>query len=382
MSTPELADDATIALAQDLVSRRSVTPEDAGCQALLADRLGRLGFHCEHLRFEDTDNLWAVHGDSGPLFCFAGHTDVVPPGPEGDWSHPPFAADIVDGILYGRGTADMKGSVAAMTTAVERFLAANPTPGFRLAYLITSDEEGVATNGTRKVVDWLKERGERIDWCLVGEPSSRERLGDEYKIGRRGSITGDLVILGKQGHVAYPHLAENPVHRAAQFLADLTGIEWDQGNEHFPPSTLQVANIHAGTGANNVIPGELAIQFNLRFNTETSAEQIKERVESLLQQHGLRYRLDWRLSGEPFLTQQGSFVEAVEEAVASVTGRRPMPSTGGGTSDGRFIAPTGAEVVELGPLNATIHQIDEQVPADDLVHLSDIYETLLRQLCR
>jgi len=376
------ADDATIALARDLVSRRSITPEDAGCQALLADRLGHAGFNCQHLRFGNTDNLWAVHGEDGPLFCFAGHTDVVPPGPESDWTHPPFAAEIHDDVLHGRGTADMKGSIAAMVTAVERFLEQQPHPPFRLAFLITSDEEGAATDGTRKVVDWLNEQGERIDWCLVGEPSSRETLADEYKIGRRGSITGDLVILGKQGHVAYPHLAENPVHRAAQFLADLTGIEWDRGNEHFPPSSLQVANIHAGTGANNVIPGELAIQFNLRFNTETRVEKIKNRVEALLKQHDLKYRLDWRLSGEPFLTRQGDFVRAVEQAVAEITGRKPLPSTAGGTSDGRFIAPTGAEVVELGPRNATIHQVDEQVPVQHLIGLSGIYEELLKQLGR
>lgn len=374
--------DATIALAQDLVARRSVTPEDAGCQHLLAERLVRLGFTIQNLRFGDVDNLWAVHGETGPIFCFAGHTDVVPTGDEAAWTHPPFGAEIHDGVLYGRGTADMKGSIAAMVTAIERFLAPHPHPGFRLAFLITSDEEGRAINGTRKVIEWLTAQGIRIDWCLVGEPSSKNTLADEYKIGRRGSITGNLVIRGKQGHVAYPHLADNPVHRAAPFLAELVAIEWDQGNAHFPPSTLQIANIQAGTGANNVIPGTLSVQFNLRFNTETSVDAIKERIAALLEQHGVRYSLDWQLSGEPFLTHSAELVEAVEQAVAHVTGRKPLASTAGGTSDGRFIAPTGAQVVELGPLNATIHQIDEQVPVAHLIDLSSIYEAILETLRR
>jgi succinyl-diaminopimelate desuccinylase len=274
----------------------------------------------------------------------------------------------------------MKGSVAAMVTAVERFLGSHTTPPFRIAFLITSDEEGEAINGTVKVVDWLKAQDESIDWCLVGEPSSRLALGDEYKIGRRGSITGNLVIHGKQGHVAYPHLADNPVHRAAPFLAELTAIEWDKGNAHFPPSTLQIANIHAGTGANNVIPGALSVQFNLRFNTESTVEKIQTRVADLLARHQLRHTLNWSLSGQPFLTRTGDFVEAVEAAVATVTGTKPVPSTAGGTSDGRFIAPTGAEVIELGPLNTTIHQIDEQVPVAHLIDLSKIYEALLNQL--
>lgn len=372
--------DATVLLAQELIRRASITPDDAGCQPLLAQRLSALGFAIHPLRFGAVDNLWAVHGTEGPLFCFAGHTDVVPTGDASAWRQPPFAASIVDAVLIGRGSADMKGSVAAMVTAVERFLNTNPNPPFRLAFLITSDEEGVAINGTVKVIEWLKTQNEQIDWCLVGEPSSRLTLGDEYKIGRRGSITGNLMIHGKQGHVAYPHLADNPVHRAAPFLAELTAIEWDQGNAHFPPSTLQIANIHAGTGANNVIPGELAVQFNVRFNTESSVEQIQTRVAELLARHQLRYSLTWSLSGQPFLTRTGDFVAAVEAAVAQITGTKPQPSTAGGTSDGRFIAPTGAQVIELGPLNATIHQIDEQVPVAHLIDLSNIYEALLKEL--
>ncbi len=373
--------DATIDLARELIRRPSITPDDRGCQPLIAERIAPLGFAIQALRFEEVDNLWAVQGKRGPLFVFAGHTDVVPTGDETLWSHLPFAADIHKGKLYGRGAADMKGSVAAMVTAVERFLARQPEPSFRLGFLITSDEEGPARHGTKRVMQWLREKGQKIDWCLVGEPSSRERLCDEYKIGRRGSITADLVIEGRQGHVAYPHLADNPVHRAAPFLDELVGIEWDQGNAHFPPSTLQIANIHAGTGANNVIPGTLAVQFNLRFNTETSVEAIEERVDKLLQRHGLTARISWHLSGEPFLTRDdGPMVGAVEEAVEAELGTRPKPSTAGGTSDGRFIAPTGAQVIELGPLNATIHQIDEHVDAADLTTLSRIYERMLDRL--
>lgn len=376
--TPPL--DPTLALAQDLVSRASVTPADAGCQPLLMNALNTLGFRCTPLRFGVVDNFWAEFGTRGPLFCFAGHTDVVPAGAESAWSVPPFAATVVDGVLIGRGSADMKGSIAAMITACQRFLARVPAPSFRLAFLITSDEEGVAVDGTVKVVDWLSAHGKQIDWCLVGEPSSRLRLGDEYKIGRRGSITGNLVIHGKQGHVAYPHLADNPVHRAAPFLAELTAIEWDQGNAHFPPSTLQIANIQAGTGANNVIPGEMTVQFNLRFNTETRVETIQQRVAELLAKYQLRHSLQWSISGQPFLTRQGDFVAAIETAVEKITGTRPLPSTAGGTSDGRFIAPTGAEVIELGPLNATIHQVDEQVPVVHLQELSRVYEAVLDQL--
>jgi len=375
--------DPTIELAQELIRRPSVTPDDQGCQAMIAGRIAPLGFAIESLRFEEVDNLWATHGRQGPLFVFAGHTDVVPTGETSRWTHPPFGAEVHGGRLYGRGAADMKGSVAAYITAVERFLARQPEPAFRLGFLITSDEEGPAQHGTKRVMQWLREKGVKIDWCLVGEPSSRNRLGDEFKIGRRGSITGNLVIEGRQGHVAYPHLADNPVHRAAPFLAELVEIEWDQGNAHFPPSTLQIANIQAGTGANNVIPGELSVQFNLRFNTETSVDAIKSRVEALLKRHGLTYRLDWHLSGVPFLTRDdGPMVGAVERAVAEVLGSAPTPSTAGGTSDGRFIAPTGTQVIELGPLNATIHQIDEHVAVEDLKTLSTIYERLLDELDR
>ncbi|MGC9457476.1 MAG: succinyl-diaminopimelate desuccinylase [Halothiobacillaceae bacterium] len=371
---------ATLDLARELLSRPSVTPDDAGCQPLIARRLERLGFVCEELVFGNVRNLWARRGRQGPLFCFAGHTDVVPTGDESAWRFPPFAPTVQDGRLYARGAADMKGSVAAMVTAVERFVESRPDHSGSLAFLLTSDEEGPAVDGTVKVVEWLQSRGEAIDYCLVGEPSSRESLCDEFKIGRRGSITGDLVIEGRQGHVAYPHLADNPVHRAAAFLDELVSIEWDRGNEHFPPSTLQIANIHAGTGANNVIPGRLEVQFNLRFGTETSEAEIRHRVETLLEAHGLRYRLDWKLSGQPFLTRHGRLVEAVRGAVNEVLGRDCQPSTAGGTSDGRFIAPTGAEVVELGPLNATIHQVDEHVGVEDLEQLSRVYERLMAQL--
>ncbi|MFP4154904.1 MAG: succinyl-diaminopimelate desuccinylase [Halothiobacillaceae bacterium] len=371
---------ATIDLARALLARPSVTPDDAGCQPLIARRLEPLGFVCEELVFGNVRNLWARRGDAGPLFCFAGHTDVVPTGDESAWRFPPFAPTIQQGRLYGRGAADMKGSVAAMVTAVERFIEDCPNHAGSLAFLLTSDEEGPAVDGTARVVEWLAARGERIDYCLVGEPSSRETLCDEFKIGRRGSITGDLVIEGRQGHVAYPHLADNPVHRAAAFLQELVAIEWDQGNEHFPPSTLQIANIHAGTGANNVIPGTLEVQFNLRFGTETSEEQIRRRVEDLLAAHRLRYRLAWKLSGRPFLTDHGRLVEAVRSAVTETLDRECRPSTAGGTSDGRFIAPTGAEVVELGPLNATIHQIDEHVDVEDLERLSLVYQRVMSHL--
>jgi len=374
MSTP------TLELAFDLLSRRSITPEDAGCQDLLIQRLSALGFACQTLMFGEVRNLWARRGSAGPLFCFAGHTDVVPPGDERRWSHPPFTPTIDDGKLFARGAADMKGSIAAMVTAVERFVTANPNHQGSIAFLITADEEGVATDGTVKVVEWLEQRNEKIDYCLVGEPSSRERLCDEFKIGRRGSLTGNLIVHGQQGHVAYPHLADNPVHRAAPFLAELVAIEWDQGNAHFPPSTLQIANIQAGTGANNVIPGQLHVQFNIRFGTESSEQDIKERITALLAKHGLNYEIDWSLSGQPFLTRHGTLVEAVKMAVRDELGQDCKPSTAGGTSDGRFIAPTGAEVIELGPLNATIHKVDEHVGETDLDKLSAVYERILHKL--
>jgi len=371
---------ATLELATELISRPSVTPEDKGCQDLLIERLEGLGFRVERLRFGDVINLWARRGDQGPVFCFAGHTDVVPPGDPGEWSSPPFEPQIRDGQLFGRGSADMKGSVAAMTTAVERFVAEHPGHDGSIAFLITSDEEGPAVDGTKKVVEHLEARGEKIDWCLVGEPSSTDTLGDAIKNGRRGSLSGDLTVRGKQGHVAYPHLADNPVHRLAPALDELVATEWDAGNDYFPPTSFQVSNIHAGTGAGNVIPGEVNVQFNFRFSTESTAEGLKERVETLLERHGLDFRIDWKLSGEPFLTPEGKLVEACRHAIRQVTGTNTALSTAGGTSDGRFIAPTGAQVVELGPLNATIHQVDENVRAEDLDKLSDIYESMLEEL--
>lgn len=367
----------TIELARELIRRQSVTPEDAGCQQLLADRLSNSGFSCEHLRFEDVDNLWAVKGTQGPLFCFAGHTDVVPAGDESEWSHPPYSAVIENGMLHGRGTADMKGSIAAMVTAVERFLEQHPEPSFRIAWLITSDEEGTAINGTVKVVEWLEAQGSKIDWCLVGEPSSTERVGDIIKNGRRGSLGARLRVNGIQGHVAYPHLAENPVHTAAPALAELAATQWDTGNDSFPATSFQVSNITAGTGATNVIPGTLEIDFNFRFSTEQTPESLKTATEAILQKHGLNYEIDWWLSGLPFLTASGSLVEAIKAAVVKTTGYETELSTAGGTSDGRFIAPTGAQVVELGPVNATIHKVDEHVSVEDLETLSDIYLQVL-----
>lgn len=370
----------TLDLAIDLINRPSVTPEDEGCQALLAARLEKLGFKNEHLRFEDVDNLWSVYGTEGPLFVFAGHTDVVPTGPEAKWKHPPFQATIENGILYGRGTADMKGSIAAMITATERYFANGNTPKGRIGFLITSDEEGPSINGTVKVVEYLEQKSEKIDWCLVGEPSSTDKLGDVIKNGRRGSLGCELTIKGKQGHVAYPHLADNPVHRAAPFIAELTAQEWDQGNEFFPPTTFQISNINSGTGATNVIPGELHMVFNFRFSTEVTEEQLRQRVEALIAQHGLEHEITWTLSGHPFLTAEGKLVEAISQSIKDVCGYDTELSTAGGTSDGRFIAPTGAQVVELGPLNATIHKIDEHVAVDDLDTLSTVYEQVLVKL--
>ncbi len=369
-----------LALARELISRPSVTPEDAGCQALIARRLESAGFRAEPMPFGEVSNLWARRGHEAPLLVFAGHTDVVPPGPLEAWTHPPFEPTLHEGMLYGRGAADMKGSVAAMVVACERFVARHPGHRGSIAVLLTSDEEGPAVDGTVRVVQTLATRGEHIDWALVGEPSSSERLGDVIKNGRRGSLSGELRVLGRQGHVAYPHLADNPIHRMAPALAELVAREWDRGNEHFPPTTFQVSNIHAGTGAGNVIPGELRLQFNFRFSTETSAPALREAVESLLDRYRLNYALDWTLSGEPFLTPEGELVEACIEAIRELTGLRTQLSTAGGTSDGRFIAPTGAQVVELGPVNATIHQVDEHVRAADLDRLSRIYERILERL--
>ena len=375
-----MSDSPVLTLARDLISRPSVTPEDAGCQQMMADYLKRLGFTIEPMVFNDTTNLWARRGSEGPLFCFAGHTDVVPPGPLDKWDSPPFEPTIRDGLLYGRGAADMKGSLAAMLVAVERFVTAHPDHQGSIAFLITSDEEGPFINGTPKVVETLEARNEKITWCLVGEPSSTRLLGDVVKNGRRGSITGDLLVKGIQGHVAYPHLGRNPIHQAAPALAELASTVWDQGNAFFPPTSFQIPNISAGTGASNVIPGELQVQFNFRFSTELTAEQIKERVRTILDRHGLEYDLTWTLSGHPFLTSTGDLVEATVAAIEEVQGFRPELSTSGGTSDGRFIAPTGAQVIELGPLNATIHKLNECVKVADLDTLADVYTAILRRL--
>ncbi len=370
----------TLELARDLIRRPSLTPQDAGCQDLLAARLAAAGFRIEPMPCGAVTNLWARRGEAAPLFCFAGHTDVVPTGPVADWCCDPFAAEVRDGVLYGRGAADMKGSLAAMVTAAESFVAAHPDHRGSIAFLITSDEEGVATEGTVAVVERLQARGERIDWCLVGEPSCGARLGDTLKVGRRGSLTGLLTVHGKQGHVAYPQLARNPFHAAAPALAALCAEVWDQGNAHFPPTSLQIVNMAMGTGADNVIAGHLSVQFNLRFSTEQTPERIAARVRGILDAGGFEYDLDWRLSGHPFLTAAGDLLGATVEAIRSVTGVEPETSTGGGTSDGRFIAPTGAQVVEFGPRNATIHQVDERVAVEELDQVCAVYRSILDRL--
>ncbi|MDH5633742.1 MAG: succinyl-diaminopimelate desuccinylase [Gammaproteobacteria bacterium] len=369
--------DPTLDLAIDLISRNSVTPEDAGCQDLMITRLETLGFEIHRLRFDDVDNFWAQRGTARPLIAFAGHTDVVPSGPLENWEHDPFKAEIIGDMLCGRGAADMKTSLAAFITSIEAFLADHPNHPGSIGVLITSDEEGPSINGTVKVVEWLEQRGTKIDYCVVGEPSSNESLGDVIKNGRRGSINGFLTVRGKQGHVAYPHLAKNPVHLALAALDELAQTEWDQGSEYFPPTTFQIANIKAGTGAENVIPGTLDAQFNFRFSTALTDSVIRERVETVLAAHGLDFELRWRLSGQPFLTPEGVLVDAARKAIRDVTGTETALSTSGGTSDGRFIAPTGAEVVELGPLNATIHQVNERIKAKDAADLSRIYQKIL-----
>ena len=373
-------DSPVLALAKDLISRPSVTPEDAGCQQMMADFLARLGFQIEPMIFHDTTNLWARRGTEGPLFCFAGHTDVVPSGPVEKWDTPPFTPTLRDGMLHGRGAADMKGSLAAMLVAVERFIAANPDHKGSIAFLITSDEEGPFINGTPKVIETLEARNEKITWCLVGEPSSTHRVGDMVKNGRRGSITGDLTVKGIQGHVAYPHLGRNPVHQAAPAISELAATVWDNGNDFFPPTSFQIPNISAGTGASNVIPGELKVQFNFRFSTELTDEEIKRRTHAILDKHGLEYELVWTLSGHPFLTPAGELVEATVAAIEEVAAIKAELSTSGGTSDGRFIARTGAQVVELGPINATIHKINECVKVADLESLTHMYQRILKKL--
>jgi len=373
--------DPTLELARELIQRPSVTPEDAGCQALLAGRLAAAGFRTENMPFGSVSNLWARRGGSSPLVVFAGHTDVVPTGPLAAWAHDPFAAALDDGWLYGRGAVDMKSSVAAFVTAVERFLAQTPEPAGSIALLITSDEEGPAVDGTARVVESLSARDEEIDYCIVGEPSSSEALGDTIKNGRRGSLSGSLKVLGVQGHVAYPQSAENPVHRFAPALAELAATSWDDGNEHFPPTTFQVSSMRAGTGdADNVIPAELEVEFNLRFGTASTPEDLQARVTSILDRHALRHELEWRLSGRPFLTPGGRLVEAVAAAVSDTLGLVPALSTAGGTSDGRFIAPVGAQVVELGPVNATIHKINERIAVADPDRLSRVYCRILDEL--
>ncbi len=370
----------TLELATELINRASVTPEDAGCQQLMRERLEAIGFRCDDLPFGEVSNFWARHGDAAPLLVFAGHTDVVPTGPLEQWLSDPFQAEIRDGMLYGRGAADMKGSLAAMVTACEAFVTEHPDHSGSIGFLITSDEEGPSINGTVKVVEQLVKRGEKIDLCLVGEPSSSRQLGDVIKNGRRGSLNGRLTVRGKQGHVAYPLLASNPIHLVAPALTELTAIEWDQGNAHFPPTSFQISNIQAGTGAENVIPGELEIMFNLRYSTELNEQMIRQRIHAVLDSHTLDYALDWRLSGEPFLTPAGELVDAARTAIREVMGIDTELSTSGGTSDGRFIAPTGAQVLELGPVNATIHQIDECVAVDALDPLAKIYQRILEKL--
>ncbi len=371
----------TINLTQELVRCESVTPEDAGCQKIIADRLTPLGFKHTNLRFGEVDNLWTVTEGDGPLFVFAGHTDVVPTGPVDSWTHPPFSAEIDDGLIFGRGTSDMKSSIAAMIVAVERLLAKGDING-RIGFLITSDEEGPAVNGTVKVVEYLEENSIKMDWCIVGEPTSTTHLADVIKNGRRGSLNGELIIKGKQGHVAYPHMGENPIHKFADALAALTQEQWDKGNEFFPATTFQISNIHAGTGVTNVIPGELQVKFNFRFSTEVTADELQQRVAAILDVYKLNYVIDWSLSGNPFITGRGELVDATVDAIKKVCNRDTELSTSGGTSDGRFIAPTGAQVLELGPCNATIHQIDEHVTVAELDTLTDIYEELLTNLLR
>ncbi|WP_176513553.1 succinyl-diaminopimelate desuccinylase [Pseudomonas faucium] len=373
----------TLQLACDLIRRPSVTPVDADCQAQMMHRLGAVGFALEPMRIEDVDNFWAIHGNQdGPVLCFAGHTDVVPTGPVQQWQHEPFEALIdAEGMLCGRGAADMKGSLASMVVASERFVQDYPNHRGKVAFLITSDEEGPAHHGTKAVVERLVARNERLDWCIVGEPSSTHLLGDVVKNGRRGSLGAKLTVRGKQGHVAYPHLARNPIHLAAPALAELAAEHWDEGNAFFPPTSFQISNLNSGTGATNVVPGDLTALFNFRFSTESTVEGLQARVSAILDKHQLDWSIDWALSGLPFLTEPGELLDAVSASIKGVTGRDTQPSTSGGTSDGRFIATMGTQVVELGPVNATIHQVDERILASDLDLLTEIYyQTLVRLL--
>lgn len=372
--------DASVQLAVDLINRASVTPEDAGCQKLITQRLEPLGFKAEQIDFEDVKNLWITHGSGAPVFAYLGHTDVVPTGPLEQWHTDPFDAEIKDGYLYGRGACDMKGSVASMITALERYIKDNPNHPGTIGMLLTSDEEGIAINGVRKVVEVFEERGEKIDWCLVGEPSSDKELGDIIRPGRRGSLIGKLLVKGIQGHIAFPQLAKNPVHEASAAIAELCSKVWDEGNEFFPPTSFQISNIHSGTGAENIIPGTLEVLFNFRYCTESTEDELKQGVLDILNKHELDYDIDWRLSGLPFLTKEGALLEASRKVVKDITGLDSELSTAGGTSDGRFIAPTGAEVIELGLSNATIHKINECAKVDDIVTLSEIFESILNEL--
>lgn len=382
MSTydPGSSDHPELSLLCDLIRRPSVTPEDAGCQELISARLRDAGFACEAMPFGDVTNLWARRGDSAPLFCFAGHTDVVPPGDTDEWQSDPFEPDLRDGCIYGRGSADMKSGLAAMVVAVERFVREHPDHRGSIAFLITSDEEGRARDGTLKVIEALTERNEPIDWCVIGEPSSQETVGDVVRVGRRGSLSGMLEVRGVQGHVAYPHLADNPIRSFAPVLAELHEVKWDDGNEYFPPTSFQVVNLHSGVGAPNVTPGALSARFNFRYSTVWDHHSLKKRVHAIIDAHEIDYKLDWHLSGEPFLTAPGVLIDAVSEAVREQTGTAPELSTAGGTSDGRFISPAGADVVELGPVSASIHKIDEHVRMDDVAVLAGMYRRILEIL--
>ena len=372
----------SLELAKELISRPSVTPDDQNCQQLLAERLQKIGFSVEELHFGDTKNVWLRRGTQAPVFCFAGHTDVVPAGPVRKWDSSPFEPTEREGRLYGRGAADMKTSIACFVTACERFVAENPDHQGSIALLITSDEEGDALDGTTKVVDVLKARGELIDYCIVGEPTAVDKLGDMLKNGRRGSLSGNLTVKGKQGHIAYPHLAINPVHTFAPALLELTQEVWDEGNEYFPPTSFQISNINGGTGATNVIPGELNVKFNFRFSTESTEAGLKQRVHAILDKHGVQYDLQWSCSGQPFLTQAGKLTDVAREAIAEICGVEAELSTTGGTSDGRFIKAIAKELIELGPSNATIHQINENVRLDDIPKLSAVYEGMLKRLLK
>jgi succinyl-diaminopimelate desuccinylase len=369
-----------LALTNDLIARPSVTPDDAGCQAMISERLGRAGFRCEQIDFGAVKNLWASHGEGGDVLCFLGHTDVVPPGPREAWASDPFTPTIRDGYLYGRGAADMKGSVAAFVVALEQFVAAHPDHPGTVALLLTSDEEGDAIDGVRKVAEHFRATGRRIDFCVTGEPSSKEVLGDLLRVGRRGTLSGTLTVRGIQGHVAYPEKARNPIHQAMPALAELSARRWDEGYPEFPASSFQVSNIHAGTGANNVIPGHCEVLFNFRYNPGWSAEALEREVHAVLDRHGLEYDLRWHRGGEPFLTGEGRLRAAVRAVLMEQCGTTPDENTGGGTSDARFIAPLGAEVVEVGPVNATIHKVDERVAVAELERLPALYRAIAEQL--